>query len=131
VIGSGTVTEATEKSAAADKTVASEKRFDKPVTDKFAAFDKPPGGEKFSEGGFGAPSPYAAGPGAEYYASLEARVAQLEAALAQVAPFIGTELRPDIQDGALSEETDDHANASMAGGDVNAKRQMDTKPRDR
>jgi len=120
-----------EKRFVFEKSTLSDKRPEKPMIDKTAAFDKPPGGEKFTEGGGFIFNQPARGPTDADYAALAARIAHLEAALAAVAPFITGELRPDIDAGALSEEPEDELNARMAGGDAGAKRQLDTKPRDR
>lgn len=71
--------------------------------------------------------------------ALAARVAAIESALgfsgvagAEGGPFIGSELRPDLGQGAFSEE-DDHAElrSGMAGGSAQAKRSYDTGTPDR
>jgi hypothetical protein len=47
-------------------------------------------------------------------------------------PFIDRDLRPDLQGGAFYEEPDaEDIQNQAAEGDASAKRQLDTKPRDR
>jgi hypothetical protein len=93
-----------------------DKRTEKP-------FDKP--GEGGGGGGFGR----AVTPDAAYaIEELEARVAMLEQAVAGLEPFIGEELRPDLRQGALSEEGDlDEIQRQMLEGDAQAKRLMDSR----
>ena len=123
---------ASEKAVIADKNLIADKRIEKPITDKGAALDKPPASEKLREGGgFGRPL----GSGGAMHpeiAALQERIAQLEAAMGAVAPFIDSELRPDLSGGALSAEPDaEDLHSRAAEGDAFAKRQLDTKPRDR
>ncbi|HET6520980.1 MAG TPA: hypothetical protein VFG47_14340 [Geminicoccaceae bacterium] len=105
-----------------------DKRPEKPITDKRAGFDKDPRtekiGEKIGEGGFGR-----AAPDVGYVIEeLEARVAALEQSVAGLEPFIGGELRPDLRQGALSEEGDlDDIQRQMLEGDAQAKRLMDSR----
>jgi len=111
------------------------KEVEKPVTDKAAGFDKNPASEKFrdklrdklneklTEGGgggfhnqFGAPFPQ---PDKNY----------AEAGNAE--PYINSELRPDLSQGALlSEEDYNEVQAQMQSGSAEAKRLYDTKPRE-
>jgi immune inhibitor A len=114
-----------------------EKRPEKPLIDKSAAFDKGFTEGKFSEGkfaeggglggGFGAPSDPA-------LARLEARVSALEAAVGSLSgaptaqPFIGSQLRPDLSEGALAAEEDySQLHDMMRQGSAEAKRHYDTK----
>jgi immune inhibitor A len=123
-----------EKPQIREKGVIPDKRPEKPVTDKIAGLDKPPASEKFTEGGgFGRPPLGRSDtPLEQELAGLQARIAQLEAAMAAMVPFIGSELRPDLRSGAFAEETDaEDIQARAAEGDATAKRQLDTKPRDR
>ncbi len=122
-----------EKPVIRDKGVAGDKRPEKPVTDKGAGLDKPPASEKFTEGGgFDRPLGRSAAQVDQELAALHARLAQLEAAMAAVAPFIGRELRPDLRGGAFADEPDaEDIQARAAEGDAFAKRQLDTKPRER
>lgn len=133
-----------------DKSFVRDKRLEKPDIDKIAAFDKgfteKPGDKftdgkftdgKFSEGG-GFPGGFAA-PEARL-AQLEARVAALEGIVsggggtgeAGAQPFIGSELRPDLSEGALLGE-DDFAQLQnqMQQGSAEAKRIFDSKLKDR
>lgn len=101
-----------------DKSILTDKKAEKPVTDKAVSYDKPGYGEG---GGWEKP-------GGELYgdiAGLQVRVAQLEAALGVVEPFIPTELRPEV--GVPDEDDTIH---HMAHGNPAAKRQHDTKPRE-
>ena len=87
---------------------------------------------KFSEGKFAEIRPVAGvQPGGVTLEELVARITALEAALACAGggqPFIGSNLRPDLSQGALSGETDYQAlNADMAAGAPGAKRYFDTK----
>jgi len=100
----------------------------KPITDKFASYEKPfadIGGDKLVEGwdpGLGA----SAGQG-----SLTARVTEVEQRLAAIEPFIGAELRPELRYGALADEPNvQAAQTQMAQNSAQAKRLMDTKQRD-
>lgn len=127
------VKEIREKGTTFEKPVR-EKRPEKPVIDKGAALDKPPttekGGEKLAEGkpGLGASTHLTANAEAQVLASLEARVAALEALLGEsLAPFIGTELRPDLTQSALYDEEDWTADDNDVLDD---KRTYDSKPRD-
>jgi hypothetical protein len=80
---------------------------------------------KLAEGGFGRT-------GGEEYADLRARVDALERRFASPEPFIDRDLRPDLSRGALAAEDDvDEATKRMAEGDRAAKRNYDTKLRDR
>jgi immune inhibitor A len=122
----------TDKTVVREKSIISDKRLEKPVTDKGAALDKPPGSEKFTEGGFGRPLGRSSTPMEQEIVSLQARIAQLEAAMAAMTPFIDRDLRPDLQGGAFYEEPDaEDIQNQAAEGDASAKRQLDTKPRDR
>ena len=113
-----------EKSLSTEKTVAAEKRNE----------------IKFTEGrpgGFGSSTGGGAGSGTSIE-ELLARIGALEAALgmggqgrgpSEGGPFIGGELRPDLSQGALSEEEDQGAlNDAMAGGSAHAKRLYDSGP---
>lgn len=115
-----------DKTAAVDKSVASEKlvekkiekHADKPVTDKSAGFDKGTS-EKFAEGKL-ADKPGIGGLRVAELGFLEARVANIEALLlggqAQQ-PFISRDLRPDLSASAYSEEEDEQeADPSSASG---------------
>jgi immune inhibitor A len=64
-------------------------------------------------------------PGAE---GLEARVAALEAKLGQAQPFIGRQLRPDLEQGAFAEESDVGAKEQERIEDPFEKRLLDTPP---
>ena len=107
---------------------------EKPIIDKSAARDKSPisekPGDKFrdkgNEGGFRSRRGEAGLSGR--VAELEARVAELEAELEATEPFIGSELRPDLSQGALLGEDDLAAlQEQMAAGDAAAKRLYDSK----
>lgn len=64
-------------------------------------------------------------------ASLEERVASLEAAVQSIEPYITGDLRPDLRESALSNESDyDEAQARMREGAVDAKRLYDSKVRE-
>ena len=122
-----------------------EKRLEKPQIDKSSARDKALTEKiadgKFSDGklteggglggglrgGGGSPSDLA-------IAHLEARVSALESALSGPSgapapqPFIGSQLRPDLSQGALSAEEDfSQFHEQMRQGSAEAKRQYDTK----
>ncbi len=105
-----------------------EKRPEKPQIDKAVAYDKG-WTEKPIEGKL-ADKPIEGGlvggggaPGA-LEASLEARVAALEAALyGHTEPFIGSDLRPDLRDSALLDEGD-----LGESGPLGDKRSYDSKP---
>jgi len=105
-----------------------EKRPEKPQIDKAVAYDKG-WTEKPIEGKL-ADKPIEGGlvggggaPGA-LDASLEARVAALEAALyGHTEPFIGSDLRPDLRDSALLDEGD-----LSESGPLGDKRSYDSKP---
>jgi immune inhibitor A len=123
-----------------------EKRLEKPQIDKSSARDKglteKIADGKFSDGklteggglggglrggGGGSPSDLA-------IAHLEARVSALESALSGPSgapapqPFIGSQLRPDLSQGALSAEEDfSEIHEQMRQGSADAKRQYDTK----
>jgi immune inhibitor A len=132
-----------------EKTSFFDKRPEKPQIDKMTAFDKG-FSEKFSEGKFteGKFSEGGGFPGFNFgfappqdprLAELEARVAALEAGLNKTggtgetaaAPFIGSELRPDLSQGALSAEEDySQLNEQMQQGSAEAKRLFDSKLRD-
>ncbi|MCC7272812.1 MAG: M6 family metalloprotease domain-containing protein [Alphaproteobacteria bacterium] len=125
-----------EKEVAVDKDLRTEKlfsekrfekRIEKPVTDKSTGRDKgftEKLNEKLADGGrFGAVA------AEDPMATLAARVAMLEEAIAGLEPFITGQLRPDLSQGAYSGETDlDEASARLLEGDAGAKRLMDTKP---
>lgn len=106
----------------------SEKRPEKPVTDKTAGFDKGQIENKVTDGGFRMPTALT---------ELEARVAMLEAALSQALaapsgrspePFIASDLRPDLSQGALMGENDySEIQQQMQAGSAEAKRSFDTK----
>jgi immune inhibitor A len=138
-----------------DKGPFGEKRPEKPDIDKVSAFDKgfleKPGDKftdgkfnegKFSEGG-GFPGGFGSGftPPDPRLAQLEARITALEAVVsggtggtgqAGASPFIGSELRPDLSEGALSAEDDyAHLQDQMQQGSAAAKRSFDSKPKDR
>jgi immune inhibitor A len=85
-----------EKSLVSDKTIAHDKTLVEKPSDKFT--------DKITEGGFGRPG----GPGAGSL-SVEQRLAQLEAQLGFVQPFIDQSIRPDLSQGALQgeEESDE------------------------
>ena len=107
-----------------------DKRPEKPVIDKRTGFDKDPRTEKpFDKPGEGGGFGRAVTPDAAYaLEELEARVAMLEQAVAGLEPFIGEELRPDLRQGALSEEGDlDEIQRQMLEGDAQAKRLMDSR----
>jgi immune inhibitor A len=119
-----------EKTVIADKNIGFDKKVEKPVTDKAAGFDKRGGFEKAADGGFDRPGGLRSVE--QDVAALQERIAQLEAMMASVAPFIGAELRPDIFGGALAGEDDvEDLQTRAAEGDPQAKRQLDTKPQDR
>lgn len=95
-----------------------EKGQDK-LTDK-APEGKLTEGSRFAPGGFAPPQP-----------DLAARVAELEARLAAIEPFISAGLRPDLSRGALASEEDlQLIQQKMQESAGQAKRQFDTKPRD-
>ena len=104
-----------------------DKRPDKPDTDKSVALDKP-GDDKFVDTKLtdGRPPwtfdrPFGA---ARDPSALEARVAAIEAALfGQGEPFIGSDLRPDLSDSALTDEDDYRPSGPLAD-----KRSYDAKP---
>jgi immune inhibitor A len=115
------------------KTLAIDKRPEKPVTDKTAGldkgFDKPferPGGGFDLPGGGGAPE----GPGGpeSRLAELEARLGALEERLGMTSPFIGGALRPDLTEGAFLEEGDVEGGQGDRLEDPAAKRLLDTPP---
>ncbi len=85
-----------EKAIIADKTVAHDKTFVEKPGEKFT--------EKISEGGFGKPGGGLLGGGGGL--SVEQRLAQLEAQLGFVQPFIDQSARPDLSQGALQGEED-------------------------
>ena len=105
----------------------------KPVIDKAAALDKG-GDNKLSEG---RPGGFGQGSGGGFgTADLEARVSALEAALGMGAPagaapgepFIGSDLRPDLSQSALSAEADQaQLHEQMRMGSAHAKRVYDSK----
>ena len=128
-----------------------DKRPEKPQIDKTAAFDKgftekvpdKQNEGKFTEGKFsegGLPGGFRGGFSSQEdsrIASLEARVSALEARLGQAgggggaSPFIGSDLRPDLSEGALSEEQDySQLHEQMKQGSAEAKRLYDSKLRD-
>jgi immune inhibitor A len=131
-----------------EKSFVFDKRPEKPQIDKLAAFDKG-FSEKFTDGKFnegkfnegGFPGGFGGGFGFApqqdpKLAQLEARVAALEAAVnktggsgeAAASPFIGSELRPDLSQGALSAEADySQLNDQMQQGSAEAKRLYDSK----
>jgi immune inhibitor A len=105
------------------------KEVEKPDTDKAAMYDKASAGdklgEKLTEGWPGWKQQQAAGQ------PLEARLARIEEQLALLTPFIGSELRPNISQGALSREEDVAlAHKQMLEGSAKAKRTFDTKTRE-
>ena len=129
-----------------EKGVVPDKRVEKPLTDKTVGREKGFTEGKFGEGkfgegkfnegriGIGGQGGGLAGTGG-ILEELTARVAAIEGALGigEVAggtggPFIGNELRPDLRQGALSEEGE-HAElrAGMASGTPHAKRFYDTR----
>ena len=110
-----------------------DKRPEKPIIDKAAAFDKPP----ITEGGRDRPGRWdrfgarQTPDVAAELADLQARVAALESLASGAAPFIGEELRPDLSQGAFLDEEDlEQYQRQMAEGDPEAKRAYDTKPAD-
>jgi len=105
------------------------KEVEKPDTDKAAMYDKASGGDKLgdklTDGWPGWKQEGAMGP------PLEARLARIEQQLASLTPFIGSELRPDLSQGALSQEEDVAlAQKQMLEGSARAKRTFDTKNRE-
>jgi immune inhibitor A len=132
-----------------DKSFLKDKQPEKPQIDKTSAFDKGftekfNDGKfnegKFSEGGF--PGNFGGGFSSQSesrLAQLEARVAVLEAAVSNAgggggtgdsgaSTFIGSDLRPDLSQGALSDETDyTPIHDQMRQGSAEAKRFYDSK----
>ena len=133
-----------------------DKRPEKPETDKLSAFDKNTdkftdgkfNEGKFTEGGF--PGGFGGGFGGGFappesrLAQLEMRVAALEAVVGGgtgggtqgtgegASPFIGSELRPDLSEGALAGELDyEQLQDQMRQGSAEAKHIFDSKPKDR
>lgn len=122
-----------DKSLRLEKPVAAEKRPDKTLVENKLSDNKLSEG-KFSDGGRpGLPGGGGLGSGASLE-ELFARVAALEAAIqpgetgaeSQTGPFIGSELRPDLSQGALSEEDDAELHRQMAHGSAHAKRLYDS-----
>ena len=120
-----------DKRIAAEKSIAAEKRPDKTFVETKLSDGKFSDG-KFAEGGRpGLPGVPAGGVSIE---ELAARVAALESAIHTTGispaggPFIGSELRPDLSQGALSAEDDGTLTEQMAQGSVSAKRLFDSKP---
>src|SRR5215472_6012404 len=127
-----------------------DKRVEKPVTDKAVAFDKPGDGKltdrgKLTEGGPGGGGMWGM-PSGGGQGELEARVAALEAAVWRLMsgmtqpmaegnapqPFIGSELRPDLSQGALMSEQDfSEIQQQMQTGSAEAKRFYDSKMTDK
>ena len=114
-----------------DKLYSYEKGFTDKLSDKFS--DKLSDG-KFTEGG-GFPGGFGGGfaPPDARLNQLEARVSALEAAMQKpgeeaASPFIGSELRPDLSEGALAAE-DDYStlDEQMKQGSGQAKRLFDSK----
>ena len=115
----------------------------KPVIDKAATFDKGGDGKftdgKFADGKFADGRPGGLGDGGPRRepADLEARLTALENALglsgppaspAQFDPFIGSELRPDLSQGAFgAEEDQSQLQQEMLLGSAHAKRVFDSK----
>lgn len=101
-----------------EKSDLTDKRIEKPITDKSAGYDKNPINEgkvineklvdnKLTDGGFD------------------------WAGAAHIEPFIDASLRPDLSRGALSEEPDvNETQKDMQKNAAEAKRNFDTKPRD-
>jgi BMFP domain-containing protein YqiC len=122
-----------------------EKRLEKPQIDKSSARDKglteKIADGKFSDGKFaeggGLGGGLGGGAGSQSelaVAHLEARVSALESALSGQSgvpapqPFIGSQLRPDLSQGAFSAEEDfSELHEQMRQGSAEAKRQYDTK----
>ncbi|HKP05468.1 MAG TPA: M6 family metalloprotease domain-containing protein [Chthoniobacterales bacterium] len=108
------------------------KEFEKPITDKSAAFDK--GFDKQGEGGKLGELGSLSGGNEAVLTNLLTRIQAIEAALgtggqaATAQPFIGRELRPDLTQGALLNEQDlARAQQEMEAGSAQAKRSYDTK----
>lgn len=143
-----------------EKNFLKDKRPEKPDIDKLSAFDKGftekfsdkfTDGKfsegKFTEGGFPGGFGFGGGfapPAESRLAQLEARVSALEAYVGGggkeggggtgqgASPFIGSELRPDLSEGALSGEEDYmQLQDQMQQGSAEAKRLFDSKPKDR
>jgi len=127
-----------------------DKRLEKPQLDKSVSFDKGFSDkltDKFTDGKFIEGKPGEGGFGGGFtppedprIAQLEARVAALEAAssmptgsgAATTEPFIGSELRPDLSESALSAEEDySQLQELMQQGSAQAKRLFDSKLKDR
>lgn len=107
-----------------DKSIALDKRFSEgKVGDKFNE-------GKFTEGKLGERGNFSSQPpDAQGISNLEARLEALEAQIAHLQPFIGAELRPDLNQGALSGEMDiDLIQGNMQEEAARAKREFDAKP---
>jgi immune inhibitor A len=108
-----------------------ERKEFKEFKEKDKDFEKPGEGGGFGGGGFGS-----GGAGGQIQlrggpADLESRVAALEQHVASGEPFIDASLRPDLRQGALSQEDDlSQIQAQMQAGAADAKRAYDTKSRD-
>jgi len=102
-----------------------EKRLEKPINDKAPkeVVEKPldKGGEKLGEGGLGHAGQSSGG------SNLEARIAALENAIRAIEPFIGSGLRPDIQNSAQQADYEE-THARMREGIAQSKRYYDSKP---
>ncbi len=122
-------TVASEKALKAEKNIAADKVPDKSLVEN-----------KFSDGKLaeGRPGVFSqGGGGGSSIDDLQARVAALEAVVnggglgggSNAGPFIGSELRPDLSQGALLSEDDQAAlKEQMAGGSAHAKRLYDSGP---
>jgi len=104
-----------------DKSFTSDKRPEKPVTDKSVAYDKNWDTKltdtKFTDRGFDWRSAAMATPqdADSALSMLHARLHALEAAVfGEAEPFIGEDLRPDLRDSALSEEPDTGTSVEIA-----------------
>jgi immune inhibitor A len=125
-----------------DKSVSFDKGFaDKPRDGKLVDGGKLIEGGKFGEGGQFGGGGFAQPGGMAGTTSLEERIATLEAIVLRMIsggvsqsmgesmpqPFIGSELRPDLSQGALMSEEDYSAQQQMQLGSAEAKRSYDSK----
>ncbi len=129
---------ANEKPLIDHKSVLADKRLEKPLIDKSAAFDKGPADNKLGDGKFteGRPGGFGfGGQGADdaTLSDLYARVSALEAAVggggsgsAKAQPMIGGDLRPDLSQGAYQQEEDQQLAEQMRQGSAHAKRLYDS-----
>lgn len=101
-----------DKSLKSDKNVISDKKPEKPDTDKHSSYDKLSDWDR--RGGF----------------DFEHRLTALEETIAALSPFIGEELRPDLEASMLSCEGDlDQMRDAAQSNQVDAKRLMDSPQR--